>query len=255
MKAGSSHQEALSDIRGEEETIQSGLEALQNKGRDLDDSGKEIDQAAAELEGQLRALAEEESRLAQRRQELKKQEREIASRRADLGKERKKLEKEQKSQQTRLDKLYARRNKIEQQMAFDEAQKSASISRDEPVDTTEQDQGEVRGQVRIAVSVEVSMHTEHNFYTGITENISEGGLFIATHDIVPMGTLVDMTISLPEKSPIEASGEVRWVRELSDLTEDMSPGVGVQFGDLKDQDKATIEEFIRSRSPLLYEVM
>jgi len=38
-----------------------------------------------------------------------------------------------------------------------------------------------RAHVRHDVELEVSLESESNFYMGLTENLSEGGLFIAIH--------------------------------------------------------------------------
>jgi uncharacterized protein (TIGR02266 family) len=106
---------------------------------------------------------------------------------------------------------------------------------------------------RCSVELEVSIHTEHNFYTGITENISEGGVFVATHERIPLGTDLELSISLPDHPMIQVIGEVRWIRELSEFTSDFSPGIGVQFINLSLADRKAIEKFIVKRSSLLYE--
>jgi uncharacterized protein (TIGR02266 family) len=112
---------------------------------------------------------------------------------------------------------------------------------------------EKRIHPRLAIDVKVSMNTESNFYAGITENISEGGIFIATYDNFPLGSTMDLTVSLPGQPPVQVKGVVRWVREHNQFTDDVSPGVGVAFTDLPEGTRNLIESFIRSRSPLLYE--
>jgi uncharacterized protein (TIGR02266 family) len=97
------------------------------------------------------------------------------------------------------------------------------------------------------------MHTEHNFYTGLIENISEGGLFIATYENIQKGTELDIDLSLPNQPSIKAQGIVRWIREYNEFTADVSPGVGVQFVDLRESDQAIINGFLQIRAPLLYE--
>ena len=52
-----------------------------------------------------------------------------------------------------------------------------------------------RSKSRASLSVEVSEISEHNFYTGISGAIEEGGLFIATHENHQAGTLIDLTLS------------------------------------------------------------
>ena len=81
---------------------------------------------------------------------------------------------------------------------------------------------EKRGHPRLAIDVKVSMNTESNFYAGLTENISEGGIFIATYDNFPMGSTMDLAISLPGQPPLQVKGVVRWIREHSQFTDDVS---------------------------------
>jgi uncharacterized protein (TIGR02266 family) len=97
------------------------------------------------------------------------------------------------------------------------------------------------------------MQTENNFYTGLSENLSEGGLFISMYQVLPVGASVDLTIALPGHAPIKASGTVRWVREHNQFTSDVAPGIGVQFTALRPDDQAFIEQFLRVRPPLFFE--
>ena len=50
---------------------------------------------------------------------------------------------------------------------------------------------ESRQFTRVPFTVEVSVASEHNFFTGFTSNISEGGVFIATDLPPPLGTIVE----------------------------------------------------------------
>ncbi len=105
---------------------------------------------------------------------------------------------------------------------------------------------------RLSMEVSVDMSTDNNFYTGLTENISEGGIFVATREIIPLGTEVKVKIQLPRHEPFELEGQVCWLREYNEYTDDMAPGIGVAFAALAEDDRRTIETFIRERDPLLY---
>jgi uncharacterized protein (TIGR02266 family) len=103
------------------------------------------------------------------------------------------------------------------------------------------------------VELEVTMESETNFYLGLTENLSEGGLFIATHVLKPLGTQIDVTFKLPDRElPIRAIGTVRWVREYSD-TSDTSPGLGVRFEHIGGDEIELIRRFLAARAPLFYD--
>lgn len=103
---------------------------------------------------------------------------------------------------------------------------------------------------RAELSADVSLYSETNFWSGLTEDVSEGGLFIATWHEYPLGTQIDLKFELPNSHVVSARGEVRWHR---DESEHFSPGVGIRFTDLREEDLAQIQAFIRHRSPLLYD--
>jgi len=105
---------------------------------------------------------------------------------------------------------------------------------------------------RVTMEIAVDMSTDNNFYTGLTENISEGGVFIATRDPIPLGTEVKVKIQLPQHDPFELEGEVCWLREYNEFTDEMAPGIGVAFASLAAETRTAIENFIRERDPLLY---
>lgn len=111
-----------------------------------------------------------------------------------------------------------------------------------------------RSKSRASLSVEMSEISEHNFYTGISGTIEEGGLFIATHENHQPGTLIDLTLLLPGHAPMQLAGEVRWIREYNEFTADMEPGLGVGFLRLSADDRGAIGAFTNVRQPLLYEM-
>lgn len=116
-----------------------------------------------------------------------------------------------------------------------------------------------RGDVRRAgdradVFIGVDVTSEHNFWTGLTMNMSEGGIFVATHHHVPVGTRVTVSMCLPfERDPITVLAEVRWTRGYSGQDE-VPPGIGLQFVDLDDRAHAKIRQFVATiREPLFYD--
>ena len=97
------------------------------------------------------------------------------------------------------------------------------------------------------------MESDHNFYTGFSENISEGGLFVATHRLQDIGTDLVLEFSVPDRpTPIRATCRVRWVR-LYRESSDAPPGMGVEFVDLAAQDAADISRFVTRRAPLFWD--
>jgi uncharacterized protein (TIGR02266 family) len=106
---------------------------------------------------------------------------------------------------------------------------------------------------RVAVELDVTLSSEHNFFTGFAENISEGGLFIATHEYLEVGTDIDLTFRLPSRREVRTRARVQWIREYNPESEGVSPGMGVRFLDLAANDLQAVMEFLRQREPMFYE--
>lgn len=106
---------------------------------------------------------------------------------------------------------------------------------------------------RVACEVDIGFQSETNFFTGFSEDISEGGLFISTYDFKPMGTQIDVNFTLPSGYTVIAQGVVRWIRDLNPLTPEMEPGMGVQFTDLSTEDKGAINDYLTQRAPMFFE--
>jgi len=96
--------------------------------------------------------------------------------------------------------------------------------------TAEETHKAVRVAERFDLEVKVDLESDHNFYTGLTQNISAGGLFVATHQLRRIGDYIKITFSLPgSPAPISVNTEVRWIRENSLLHRfDGSTGMGVR---------------------------
>jgi len=107
--------------------------------------------------------------------------------------------------------------------------------------------------VAINVNTVLSMNTDHQFYTGFSENIEEGGIFVATFEPKPVDAQVIVNFKLPGGHPVTARGVVQWVREYNPTTPEVAPGMGVKFTDLLPGDRRAIEEFAKTRAPLFYD--
>ncbi len=105
----------------------------------------------------------------------------------------------------------------------------------------------------VNVNTVLSMNTDHQFYTGFSEDIDEGGIFVATFEPKPMESKVLVNFKLPGGRPVTARGIVHFVREYNPMTPEMAPGMGVKFTDLLPNDKKAIEEHIQSRAPMFYD--
>jgi uncharacterized protein (TIGR02266 family) len=114
---------------------------------------------------------------------------------------------------------------------------------------------ERRQQPRFAVAVQVTMESEHNFYTGLTQDLSGGGLFVATHNIRPIGERVHLRFTLPTaRDPIDALTEVRWIRPTPVAGGGGEAGMGLRFLSLAQPAQEAIKAFLRQRESLFYDV-
>ena len=116
-----------------------------------------------------------------------------------------------------------------------------------------QDAAEHREHPRRELTVDVTLQSEHNFYTGCSQNISAGGLFVATHEPHAIGDLVAIELTLPGlERRIHANGRVRWLRPYQE-SNDAPAGIGIAFVGLSEMDSSIIDGFILERSPILFE--
>jgi uncharacterized protein (TIGR02266 family) len=111
-----------------------------------------------------------------------------------------------------------------------------------------------RAHRRYRIELEVSLNSDSNFYMGLTQNLSHGGLFVATHVVQPIGTDVDIALRIPTSAGLLAlRGTVRWVREFAETLE-APPGMGVEFEELSEEASRVIAEFLATRTPLFFEI-
>jgi uncharacterized protein (TIGR02266 family) len=112
---------------------------------------------------------------------------------------------------------------------------------------------ERRQYPRFPVTVEVTHVSDHNFFTGFMEDISEGGLFIASYHLFEMGSCFELEFTLPgQQDPCLVQCQVQWIR-VYNPSSDAFPGMGVQFLDLDPKARELIQRFIKQRQPLFYE--
>jgi uncharacterized protein (TIGR02266 family) len=106
---------------------------------------------------------------------------------------------------------------------------------------------------RVDCRFEVDMHSEHNFFTGFSENLSEGGIFVATYAPRKIGEMLVLELGLPGiERKLRAVVEVCWLREHSPEV-DTPPGFGAKIMKITDEDRILVEQFVRHRAPLFHD--
>jgi uncharacterized protein (TIGR02266 family) len=109
---------------------------------------------------------------------------------------------------------------------------------------------EHRAHPRVKLEVDVGMHSESHFFTGLSGDLSEGGVFVATYRDVPLGSKLELDLPLPDGT-IQVHGVVKWTRPAS---EDAKPGIGVAFESLPEEHRARIAKFCSEREPLYFDM-
>jgi uncharacterized protein (TIGR02266 family) len=110
-----------------------------------------------------------------------------------------------------------------------------------------------REHPRFKVELDVSLGSDHNFYVGFVENLSSGGVFIATHMLKTVGEVFELTVHLPNSNEaVRGVGEVRWIREYSERS-NVPPGMGVRFISLEAGAEKLIEDFLAHREPMFFD--
>ncbi|HMI85981.1 MAG TPA: PilZ domain-containing protein [Polyangiaceae bacterium] len=104
-----------------------------------------------------------------------------------------------------------------------------------------------RNYQRFQVDLELTLQSESNIWMGHVENVSDGGVFIVSKELKPIGTEVEITLKLPGAMlPIWAVGIVCWIRD-SGGSVDAPLGMGIQFRLIADDALRRIRDYVRER--------
>jgi Tfp pilus assembly protein PilZ len=110
--------------------------------------------------------------------------------------------------------------------------------------------------------LDITVTGDNNFYMGLSEHISGAGVFIATHNVLPIGTSVKMCFTLPcTDDTIVLVGTVHWVRgpraisggDVAGQPSDVKVGMGVRFSSMDPLALGAIRKFMRLRDPDFFE--
>lgn len=106
------------------------------------------------------------------------------------------------------------------------------------------DEPDRRRTDRTDLIVRIDYSTVDELFSEFTRDINEGGLFIETEKPKLIGTEVTMRFNLPgSRDGVETMGRV--VR-ISSGDEFSPPGMGIEFDELTDGDRARINDLIRA---------
>ena len=81
-----------------------------------------------------------------------------------------------------------------------------------------------RAHIRIPVSLKVSYRSKGDLQKDLVTDLSPGGLFVRTSKPLPIGTEVDLEVTIADEDPpIHVRGKVIWLRQKA------IEGMGIQF--------------------------
>lgn len=101
-----------------------------------------------------------------------------------------------------------------------------------------------RISTRISTVIRVNYHTTDSFFTDFADNISNGGMFIATPKPLRPGTQLSLEFLLPECDyPIHVKAKVTWSRSVP--SEGQKRGMGVKFDNLSPSAKDKINTIVK----------
>ena len=108
-----------------------------------------------------------------------------------------------------------------------------------------------RRQPRVSLDVVVDVRARHNFYVGRARDISLGGLFIDGPVGLQPGTELCVVLTLlRHRFSIPCS--VAWALDDPDGGQ---AGIGVEFLELEEHARRTIERFMHQRKPDFFDLM
>lgn len=98
----------------------------------------------------------------------------------------------------------------------------------------------------------VTLTSDSNFYTGLTCDLSLGGLFIATEQPLPLGSKVSFDLALiTGKVTVPIAGTVRWLR--AEEAPGLPAGMGIQFDELHPRVAKHIHALMARRDSIFWE--
>jgi type IV pilus assembly protein PilZ len=115
------------------------------------------------------------------------------------------------------------------------------------------DSGNRRSSERIAVTWSVDCLTDETFLYASIRNISEMGIFVATMNPLPVGTVLTLRFAPPGGcEPFVLTGRVQWVNSVRPLADNLNPGMGVRFLDLTIEARERLVDAIRTIAYVRY---
>lgn len=103
---------------------------------------------------------------------------------------------------------------------------------------------------RVTLRVPVLYHWAGRSRIAQATNVSSGGLFLSTRDLLPPGTGVTLELRLPLErtdEPLKLAARVSWTTDepgRHDVDDPQARGMGLEFAGLSEEARAAVERFV-----------
>jgi type IV pilus assembly protein PilZ len=109
------------------------------------------------------------------------------------------------------------------------------------------DPADRREVTRLPVELRVEYRRLNSFFADYTKNISKGGTFIRTQKPLPAGTEFVFVLSVPRLGePLRLNGEVMWVVDVANASEENPAGMGIRFRYRDDAERHATEDAVET---------
>jgi len=105
---------------------------------------------------------------------------------------------------------------------------------------------ERRRHPRVATTISVAYGMESNFLFSYMTNISEMGIFIQTEDPHQIGSPLQVRFEAPAEGPFDLEGVVAWVNPLRPHGENLNPGMGIRFTNLRPEERERLVALVHT---------
>jgi uncharacterized protein (TIGR02266 family) len=106
--------------------------------------------------------------------------------------------------------------------------------------------GTNRNFLRALYNRKVEVTYQENHHKLYAENLSEGGIYLRKKDPLPVGSEVEVTLSLKDKDTITLKGVVIYIKELFGDFLKLPPGMAIEFKGLSEDDYKLLRNYIKN---------
>jgi uncharacterized protein (TIGR02266 family) len=117
-----------------------------------------------------------------------------------------------------------------------------------------------RQHERVEISEALRFHigddTSPTFWTGLVRNISNGGLFVNTYNLPPIGETVSVRVRLPgAPEAVNLRATVVWTRSEHVAEDSSHVGFGARFLDLAPEAEKALNAYLKKAESIFHDTM